>query len=1375
MNKSLFSGHFLQERLPDLPEWDADPGPVYAALLPLWEKAQRLGSHWNEAQTEAEFIQPVLELLGWSYTVQAKSNRGGQISRPDYALFLDGAAKEEATPFQGQDDAFFGRAAAVGEAKQWQRPLSQSGQGGGAAWKGDRNPSHQMVGYLVGSRVAWGILTNGQEWRLYSREVSSVASEFYTVDLAEIFGAPDTVGADPRVRPQDGQAQRPVPTPEQLDAFKRWWLFFRRDAFVADAQGQNFVERVHSGSATYARQISDKLKEIVFEEVMPAIAGGFVAYRRNETGVQAESEADLRRIYAASLSLLYKLLFLLYGEARSLLPMENAGYRYESLTRMARRFAEWRDQQHPISAATHATREYDQLRALFHRIDRGDPSLAIPRYNGGLFDPHKPDNAFLESHKLSDRAVAEAVDLLVRDRGEPVDYAFIDVRNLGAIYEGLLENRLRVIDAAAGRVELVNDKGERKASGSYYTPDYIVKYIVEQTLEPILDERAVEFAGAMERVVDVRQRLQGPEGQSANRLLQRERERWERAAREAFLGITVCDPAMGSGHFLVNAVDYLTDGIIERMEGWRDAHPQTPQAWNPLYRLIGEVRGQIVEEMAAQQIPMDEQRLDDTALLTRLVMKRCIYGVDLNGMAVELAKLSLWLHSFTVGAPLSFLDHHLRWGNSLIGADVKTVENALNSVEIRRKVSKEAQRMAQLRGEESRPETVAQQSGFFSGPFAGLLDLTEMMLRVAGGADATLADVRRSAAEFADFESNLTPYKRVLDLWVSQYFGNSHALEFIDLYRDEVIPTLRDGRTVSPQYAAAIEQAKELWQAKRFFHWDLEFPEVFVDLERRDWKENPGFDAVIGNPPYLSTALILQTDRGFFRSNYQSSGKEMNTFGLMTEASIKNTMNGGRISFIVPDSFLNVSSYLGLRLLMLERCNLERILQIYGGVFEQAVIGNSVIFIAANEQDNQRRNDNLVQIDMTFGEEHFSLSHRVPQEIYINNPELGFFVDNQLAIYTRLNRLHPALLEYAVVRDGVKTGSNKTFVSRTPSEDQRWKPVLTNSDIDRYLYVFDGQYLLYDRVALARPREEWIFIADEKIIVRQTGDRVIAALDRQQYYSLDNTHLVLPHVKGCSVAYFLALLNSNLLDFLHQCLSGESGRVFAQVRIANLERLPVKQIDFTTPADERAAALAHFHALYGLASPPGPLATRVAGASVGDAFAPLLAFVDEQLPPPAGSRTTHNAPRTDIIHDILAFLAEQMIELNRAKQSEMAGFLAWLEREMGGRVNDLSGKTTIQNYLGDYQKGDSHAALGDLLAVLRKNKRKVTVDPSSRAFQEALQREYAASLGKLLPGKAQLAFTDRLIDQIVYRLYGLTEEEIGIVEGTSSHLTGAQV
>jgi hypothetical protein len=177
---------------------------------------------------------------------------------------------------------------------------------------------------------------------------------------------------------------------------------------------------------------------------MPEIAGGFIAYRREQMGIHEETEASLAQVYQASLSLLYKLLFLLYAEARALLPVENPGYREQSLTRLAQWAAQRLDAGDPLSDATFATPRYDALLALFRRVDRGDPSLGIPRYDGGLFNPQDPDNRFLESHRLSDRAVARAVDTLVRDAGEPVDYAYISVRNLGAIYEGLLEFKLQV-------------------------------------------------------------------------------------------------------------------------------------------------------------------------------------------------------------------------------------------------------------------------------------------------------------------------------------------------------------------------------------------------------------------------------------------------------------------------------------------------------------------------------------------------------------------------------------------------------------------------------------------------------------------------------------------------------------------------------------------------------------------------------------------------------------------------------------------------------------------------------------------------------------------------------------------------------------------
>ncbi len=319
--KSLFSQHYLQARLPEHAEWGVDPRPVFETVRALWERARALGGSWNEAQTEQEFVKPVLDTLGWSYIVQVKAQRrGGSLTRPDYALFSDPAAQAQAYPHQGNDDAFYGRAAAIAEAKYWGRPLSQQDSSGRNTWKAESNPSHQMVSYLVGTRCPWGILTNGQVWRLYSREVSSTASEFYEVDLGLVFDF---------LAPDGGS------TPEQLADFKRWWLFFRRDAFLPDSHGRSFVQRVREGSATYAKRVSDKLKELVFAEVMPEIANGFIAYRREQLGIREETDASLREIYAAGLSLLYKLLFVLYAEARDLLPMRSTGYREQSVTALA--------------------------------------------------------------------------------------------------------------------------------------------------------------------------------------------------------------------------------------------------------------------------------------------------------------------------------------------------------------------------------------------------------------------------------------------------------------------------------------------------------------------------------------------------------------------------------------------------------------------------------------------------------------------------------------------------------------------------------------------------------------------------------------------------------------------------------------------------------------------------------------------------------------------------------------------------------------------------------------------------------------------------------------------------------------------------------
>ena len=132
------------------------------------------------------------------------------------------------------------------------------------------------------------------------------------------------------------------------------------------------------------------------------------------------------------------------------------------------------------------------------------------------------------------------------------------------------------------------------------------------------------------------------------------------------------------------------------------------------------------------------------------------------------------------------------------------------------------------------------------------------------------------------------------------------------------------------------------------------------------------------------------------------------------------------------------------------------------------------------------------------------------------------------------------------------------------------------------------------------------------------------------------------------------------------------------------------------------------------------------------------------------------ANQADVVHDLLAYLAEQMIAMNKEKQREVKGFLTWLEREIGAKVDDLTNKTKLQSY-------HDHD-LETVIATLRQNRRRLRANPDARAFQEALQREFAASVAKLTPLKQKIALTDGLIDQIVYRLYGLTPDEVATVE-----------
>ncbi len=349
---------------------------------------------------------------------------------------------------------------------------------------------------------------------------------------------------------------------------------------------------MRSGRLSRDRETSpgERLMERICRAVVPLLAEGFLADR---LGASSEPGADeLADVLDATRLLLFRLLFLFYAEGRGLLPAHDV-----SLQRLAGEIA---DRAGTVEAAIpeRLARAYSARQYRLHdRLVERWRALEVLAGNA----------RFLARHKVPDRHLAGAIDLLARDHGQPggagrlLDYGSLEVRHLGSIHERLIGHKLV---CRQGEVALSNAPDQRRAAGSYYTPDHIVEHIVEQTIGPVLGKKLealrATFHGRAPGLDDVEK-----------------------------LDLRVLDPAMGSGHFLVKAAAFLTG----RLAGFFG--PATRRA-------LGRLK--------------------------QHVLKRCLHGIDLDPLAVELARISLWLDSAAAGEPLSVLDENLRRGNALLEA-----------------------------------------------------------------------------------------------------------------------------------------------------------------------------------------------------------------------------------------------------------------------------------------------------------------------------------------------------------------------------------------------------------------------------------------------------------------------------------------------------------------------------------------------------------------------------------------------------------------------------------------------------------------------------------------------------------------------------------
>jgi hypothetical protein len=805
---SLFTRDYLEEAITSETAWnDTALSEIGASIGKVFAKFPTDRSP-NEAQTESDLIWPILEALGWQVSLtQQNLTAKGRDDVPDGLLFLDEAAKTKADRHI-EDWKRYEHGVAVVEAKRWRRPLDRrSGK------KDETNaPSTQMLRYLrrvedlTKGKLRWGILTNGETWRLYYQGARSVSEQFLEIDLAALF----------RVRGELFDADEST----EAEAERQHWLkvfllMFRREAFaLSPSDSRTFHQRALEEGKFYEERVAKNLSDMVFTRVFPTLAKSIAE--------QAPTES-LDVVRNAALILLYRLLFLLFAEDRNLLPVRDPRYDDYSLREKVRGdIGRRKDTNDTFS--TSAARYWSVVDDLSRAIDKGDTSIGLPAYNGGLFN--RDATPVLANVRLPDSVMAEVIDLLSFERIDGlrryINYRDLSVQQLGSIYERLLEFEL-TRDPVEGLIVRPN-LFARKNSGSYYTPDELVQLVLRETLEPLISERLTAFR---EKVAELNTSNMDEETR-----LQTIR-RFDPA--EAILMLRVCDPAMGSGHFLVNLVDFLADTVLDAMaEATAVVEWEGVEYISPLADRIATIRSTIQANADANKWTVDKDQLDDRHIIRRMVLKRCVYGVDKNQMAVELAKVSLWLHTFTVGAPLSFLDHHLRCGDSLFGESVGRVLERLRK---------------------------GRHDGFLREALAKAVGSAASMNAIEGLTDAEIAEAHRSAKMFDGIVLMTKPLDRFLSMihaidWLNLTEKTDRAARdhFLDgVFGDPVeISTGKLDLTLNKtaeadRIGSIIARARMLMDEERFLNWEVAFPGVWDDWEGI---RSGGFDAVVGNPPW---------------------------------------------------------------------------------------------------------------------------------------------------------------------------------------------------------------------------------------------------------------------------------------------------------------------------------------------------------------------------------------------------------------------------------------------------------------------------------------------------------------------------------------------
>ncbi|WP_210360142.1 class I SAM-dependent DNA methyltransferase [Borreliella garinii] len=635
-----------------------------------------------------------------------------------------------------------------------------------------KDAEDQLYRYLNQYQKHYGILSNGKIWRLYDKsKVLYGEKRYIEFDFSKI---------------------------EEKEEYKEqeWFILFiyliRKERYLKTS---NVIEIEKEQISKEKEIIQKTLREILYERPDDSIVFKIaknIYDKEFKVSDKKITQHILASILEESIIFILRIFFIAYIEDNEIFKKileENKLYR----SSISFRYFFYDEN-------TKKKLGYKKIITIFNLLDKGSDAIKFPIFNGGLFAEDKVK--YLNNESLL--SISELEEILVKilffeekniKDEKFVEYSKLDPKSFGELYETLLEYDLRIADTTVHRIvedgvylirteeELKNKKAskvatyykgniyltsrslDRKKSGAYYTPDDLTNFIVISSIE-------------------------------------------EQLKTKSPLDIKIIDNSCGSGHFLISCLDYLTEKVWYELDKFKDVKKELDKEYRAILKESEEYD---VQDSISKEL-----------VLKRMLLKKCIYGVDINPISVEITMLSLWINTFIFGTPLSFIEHHIKVGNALLGY-TKDEFFDITKKKFESGFSLFKERIKEI-------TTI----------------LEDSYQKIKSINDTTKEDIEKSKKIYKEYEeSEDTDYLRIIFSLIKLYslsFDKSLKIEFSDI--TAVISLIENilGNKTSSEDKEKIEKIRKVSSYYKFFHYGIEFPDI-----------EGGFDIVIGNPPWEKT------------------------------------------------------------------------------------------------------------------------------------------------------------------------------------------------------------------------------------------------------------------------------------------------------------------------------------------------------------------------------------------------------------------------------------------------------------------------------------------------------------------------------------------